>query len=148
MKYYHNLGHGEIKVNYCSNHTLALDLLRISILAKDTLDFYKLSNSFGFQVSDFTVVFYLMSLEFYGIYTMTEIARIKLPKSINELAAFLSQKNFRSLLYVCQVFWSNCSIASDQKDVTERYRPIIENLYRLIDVSKNRYRECSLYFEA
>lgn len=83
MKYHHNLGHGEIKVNYCNNRSLVLDLLRASILAKDTLDFYKLSNSFGFQVSGFTVVFYLMSLEFYGIYTMTEIARIKLPKSMN-----------------------------------------------------------------
>lgn len=92
MKYHHNFGHGEIKVNDSSNDALVLDLSRVSILAKDALDFHKLSNAFGFQVDGFTVVFYLLSLEFQGIYTMTEIARIKLPKCVGELAAFSAKK--------------------------------------------------------
>lgn len=67
MKYRYNLGHGETKVNNCGNHALALELLTVSIFAKDTLDFHKLSNAFGFQVHGFTIVFYPMSLEFHGI---------------------------------------------------------------------------------
>lgn len=101
-------------MNNCSNHALAFDLLRISILAKDTFDFHKLSNAFGFQVIEFTTVFYFISLEFHGTCTMTEIAQIKLPKSINELSSFLSQKKKNPFIAFClPSIWFNYNIASD-----------------------------------
>jgi hypothetical protein len=63
MSFDHNLGHGEVKKCGGNAHDLALDLLRISILAKNTLDFYKLDSSFVVQVNGFSVTFYFISLE-------------------------------------------------------------------------------------
>ncbi|KAI9353944.1 hypothetical protein BD770DRAFT_445279 [Pilaira anomala] len=148
MKYQHNLGHGEVKVDDSCNHVLALDLLRIGLLTKDSLDFNKLENCLGFQVNGFNIVFYIMSLDFKKIYTLTEITRFKVPNSIHGLSAFLSQKNFHALVYICQIFWSNCIIASNEEVLIERFSPTVENLYRLIDASRSKYRECSLSFEA
>jgi hypothetical protein len=88
-----------------------------------------------------------MFLELHGVYTMIEVARIKLPRSLNELVAFLSQNNFHLLVYVYQVFWSNCDIALDQNTVTKHYHSTFENIYRLTDESRNKYHECLICFK-
>lgn len=69
-----------------NNHDLAHDHLRISVLANDTLDFKKLSNILVFQTSGFTITLYLMSLEYKQVYTLAEIEKFKIPRSIDELA--------------------------------------------------------------
>ncbi len=60
LKYGCNLRHGEVKTktSTCDIHALALDLLRINVLAKDTLDHNKLSHTLAFQIHGFTVTFY------------------------------------------------------------------------------------------
>jgi hypothetical protein len=149
LKYGFNLGHGEVKVksNTCDNHALAHDLLRINILAKDTLDYNRLSNVLAFQIHGFTITFYLMSLQFTGLYTLFEIARMTFPRSLTGLATFISLKNLQLLVFICETFWSCCIPDSKPDVVKSRYHPTLKTLYQLIDSSRNSHRECSLHFE-
>ncbi|CAO3698052.1 unnamed protein product [Rhizopus stolonifer] len=99
----HNLIHGKVKECGRNAHDLALDLLRISILAKDTLDFYKLDSSFGVQVNGFSVTFYLMSLELNRVHITSKVERVKVPCSVANLSTFLSLKNFQRLVHATKL---------------------------------------------
>ncbi|KAI7906807.1 uncharacterized protein BX663DRAFT_483489 [Cokeromyces recurvatus] len=109
MSFDHNLGHGEVKRCGRNVHDLALDLLRILILAKDTLDFYKLDSSFGVQNLN-------------HIYTMLEVERVKVPRSVVDLSTFLSLNNFQCLIYVCRVFWANCKKTENEALLLQRHK--------------------------
>lgn len=149
LKYGYNLGHGKVetKSNTCDNHVLAHDLLRINVLAKDTLDHSKLSHVLAFQVHGLTITFHLMTLQFTRIYTLFEIARINFPRSLSEISTFLSLKNIKTLAFVCEIFWNCCSPDSAPEVVKSRYHPTLETLYELVDGRKNRHCECSLHFK-
>ncbi len=52
LRYGYNLGHGEVKAksSVCDYHALCHDLLRLGILAKDSVDHNKLEYAFAFQI--------------------------------------------------------------------------------------------------
>ncbi|KAI7886217.1 uncharacterized protein EV154DRAFT_545345 [Mucor mucedo] len=126
-----SLGFGEVKVANptTDNHALCLDLLRLGIFSKDTVDMNKLQASFKllqldwvyisvrkiwvFHINGFTIIFYLMRLQHDGIYIMQEIDRVAFPASLQYLAVFLSLKNIRTLLMVSDVFWRHCKSVND-----------------------------------
>jgi hypothetical protein len=94
-----------------------------------------------------SITFYLISLRHDKLYTMVEIAHLTFPRSLEELASFVSLKTLQALLFICETFWRLCIPASDPEVIKRKYYPTQRTLYQLIDSSRDRHRECTLRFE-
>ncbi|KAI8878081.1 hypothetical protein K501DRAFT_259306 [Backusella circina FSU 941] len=142
-----SLGFGEVKLARptTDNHALCLDLLRLGAFCKNTIDMNKLQAALAFQINGFSIIFYLMRLRHDGMYIMQEIGRVAFPASLQDLAAFLSLKNIRTLLMVSDVFWRLCKPVNDDSWESMR-RPTNSAIFSLIHASKDRHRLCALEF--
>ncbi|ORE21986.1 hypothetical protein BCV71DRAFT_272345, partial [Rhizopus microsporus] len=107
MSFGSSLGFGEAKLAQptCDKCILCLDLARLATFAKDTV-FLKINNaSLSFQIHSFSVTFFTTRLRHDGIYIMQEIVHMTFPRSVEELATFISMKVWKMLLKVTDVFW-------------------------------------------
>ncbi|KAI8381256.1 uncharacterized protein BYT42DRAFT_482443, partial [Radiomyces spectabilis] len=98
---------GEAKKPKLEPDTQALchDLLRLTVLSKEAIDWHHLTGCISFQINGFTTIFYMMRLRHIGIYTMLEIARLSYPPSLRDLSTFISWKNLKTLMQMSEVFW-------------------------------------------
>ncbi|KAG1043106.1 hypothetical protein G6F43_011744 [Rhizopus delemar] len=151
LSYGPSLSFGEAKVAKptTNNNDLCHDLLRLGIFCKEAIDTHHWNACLAFQIHGFAIVFYLMRLRHDGIYTMYEIAKVLLPRSLEELSSFISLKNLRSLAQVSESFWQLCKSvpASEIGVMISNSRPTHPCFYNLIDSSKNKSRTCALRFE-
>ncbi|PHZ07644.1 uncharacterized protein RHIMIDRAFT_242466 [Rhizopus microsporus ATCC 52813] len=59
---------------------------------------------FCFQIHGSDVAFYMASLSHEGIYTFTQVAKVKFPRSIAELPQFINMRAISQLLQASQCF--------------------------------------------
>ncbi|KAI8988509.1 hypothetical protein BDF20DRAFT_833353 [Mycotypha africana] len=130
----------------CDKYMLCLDLTRLATFAKDTIDENKLNASLSFQIHGFSVTLIFTRLRHDGIYIMQEIAHMTFPRSVEELATFISMKNLKMLLKVTDVFWRLFKPCDNEELIKANGRATHPSLHSLIDISKDRRRLCSLRF--
>ncbi|KAI7873802.1 hypothetical protein K492DRAFT_114737, partial [Lichtheimia hyalospora FSU 10163] len=97
------IGCGEVKAQYQSlNHRLVnIDLMRVAVLAKAASDKHKLKATFTFIVVGKYATFYAFNRLQANLYTMSEIAHIQLPLSLDHVPIFISQVNKVAKVITC-----------------------------------------------
>ncbi|KAG1048978.1 hypothetical protein G6F43_008669 [Rhizopus delemar] len=118
-----SLGFGEVKVQSTANHDLCHDILRLALFSKESIDMNKLAGCFSFQIHGFGITFYLMQLQYTGIYTMIEVGHLTFPRSIHELPTFINPSTLATLLHVGDAFWRLCSTTNDPSVIISRSTP-------------------------
>ncbi|KAG0169899.1 hypothetical protein DFQ30_003112 [Apophysomyces sp. BC1015] len=91
-------GFGEAK-NYeptDNNHSLAWDLVRVAMFNKALIN--------REDHRWFRLTYYVMELNFRGIYSMLEIGQVELPRSVEEADRLMSIKSLRDLTRVAHCF--------------------------------------------
>ncbi|EPB92175.1 hypothetical protein HMPREF1544_01000 [Mucor circinelloides 1006PhL] len=91
----HSLGSGEAKIAQCipDKYNLCHDLLHLALFCKETIDKNQLNASLAFQINGFSLSF---------------------PRSLEELASFVSLKNLNTLMRISEMFWRTCKPVSAQ----------------------------------
>ncbi|EIE84429.1 hypothetical protein RO3G_09139 [Rhizopus delemar RA 99-880] len=103
----HSLGFGEAKIAQCTpdKYNLCHDLLRLALFCKETINKNQLNASLAFEINGFSVVVFLMRLDYDGTYCLYEICKLSFPRSLEELSGFVSLKNSNTLMRISEMFW-------------------------------------------
>jgi hypothetical protein len=62
----------------------------------------------NFHLLGFDIMFYLADLSNGGIYTLSLLAMMEFPRSVEDLPKFINMKTISQLLQVSQCFWNHC----------------------------------------
>lgn len=139
----HSLGFGEAKIAQCTpdKYNLCHDLLRLALFCKETINKNQLNASLAFEINGFSVVVFLMRLDYDGTYCLYEICKLSFPRSLEELSSFVTLKNSNTLMRISEMFWRMCKpvSAQDADTLSDKYRLTHPSLYTLIDGTKNRH---------
>ncbi|KAI8979874.1 hypothetical protein BDB01DRAFT_725487 [Pilobolus umbonatus] len=95
---------GEDKTN--DQYLPIVDLMRIALMGKESIDRNYYSGILGIHVVDFQVTFYLNTLFAEGLYILYEICSVTMPRTIQELRPFLSVEDMlpiKGILNQCKV---------------------------------------------
>lgn len=163
-----NYCHGEVKVadKKEDKFLLAWDLVRLASFNKSLIDEADTPSALAFQLkgmeqitsltammlnicfySGHKVTFYIMELMAEGLYAMTELTSIALPRSAQELSNLVSKKALRELSQVAYVF-ENIEKQSIQEACKSRKKqgPSLAQLGKLLSERKDRNLPCTLHF--
>ncbi|CAO3702471.1 unnamed protein product [Rhizopus stolonifer] len=102
-------GYSEAKSAYQGNNNYLIchDLLRTSILCKNALDTQNMEGVLGLQIIGRTVTLYVLVLPNTGLYIMRELAKIKVPNCLDDLAKLVI--DMPCVLLVLDVFNRVCT---------------------------------------
>lgn len=99
-------GHGETKISEANENyfVLAKDLVRLGYFNRTTINKENVPCALAFQSNGHRVTFYVTELNCSGIYTMTELASIEIPRSVVSLDTLVTRRSLSSLLLVAHSF--------------------------------------------
>ncbi|ORE00731.1 hypothetical protein BCV72DRAFT_300249 [Rhizopus microsporus var. microsporus] len=141
-----SLAYGEAKpaVHSYDNYLVCKDLIRVAVFCKEALDKQLFEGILGIQIIGRMVVFYLLTLPSQGLYTLIPLANIKIPDSIQNLPALVTEAP--AILKVLDVFDRLCVRAACPNVISDRYAPTlpIDSIQQLFSESKSRKRQCVL----
>ncbi|KAG1567567.1 hypothetical protein G6F50_008091 [Rhizopus delemar] len=104
------VGFGETKNGNASKQAVNLDVFRLGVASKRTLDLHDLSACLAFMVKGYHISFFIVSNhKDTPFYTMMEIAAVNFASSISDLHTFVSRKNLDLLAGVSNCFWTTCT---------------------------------------
>ncbi|EIE84086.1 hypothetical protein RO3G_08791 [Rhizopus delemar RA 99-880] len=83
-------------------HTACQGFYRLCIFSKEAIDRYSLRNTISFQVTASSVQFFTMQLEFPFLYTVTELARLRIPTRKCDLLDLMGRVD--NLLFVASLY--------------------------------------------
>ncbi|KAI8394038.1 uncharacterized protein BYT42DRAFT_487579 [Radiomyces spectabilis] len=139
--------YGEVKKHGNVSQTLLVkDFYRLCIFSKEAIDRYNLRNVLFFQVTGNSVTFFSMHLEFSNLYTVTELARLRVPTRKCDLLDLMG--HIDNLMFVASLYRDHCVISDD--DLTSRRCETISSAY-LDAIKKNlapRKRPCNLTLDS
>ncbi|KAG0743341.1 hypothetical protein G6F57_007367 [Rhizopus arrhizus] len=146
-----NFGHGEAKIAEATEnyHVLAWDLCRLGYFNKNIINKDNVKSSFAFQSKGHSVTFYISELAFDGVYVMTELNSIQIPKSVNTLETLITRRSLMCLMQVAHVF---DKIKKEKKNTLQefssmkRVEPSLKQLESLVSEKKDRRRNSSVRF--
>ncbi|KAI9022272.1 hypothetical protein CLU79DRAFT_719231 [Phycomyces nitens] len=99
-----SVGYGEAKVKQgCCTKSLCLDILRLAILTKNTIDINKLDGALAFQIH----------------------AHLCFPQSLEDLPSLLTMVNIKKLLGIKHAFWTICKRSEHPDIIEEKYMPTL-----------------------
>ncbi|KAI9311817.1 hypothetical protein BX666DRAFT_2021173 [Dichotomocladium elegans] len=125
--------YGEVKKNSNVSVTLlAKDFYRLCIFNKEAIDRYNLRNALTFQVTGNSVTFFTMQLEFPFLYTITELARLRIPTKKSDLLDLMGHVD--NLLFVASLYRDHCLVS--ENDLTPRRCDTLSSTY--LDVIKSK----------
>ena len=81
-------GYSEVKAKNTDRYGKQLDLARLAIVGKDTIDAHSHNHVLLFQVVGESMTFYLEYLAAEATYIVAKLNRINLPRSITEIEGF------------------------------------------------------------
>ncbi|KAG1205925.1 hypothetical protein G6F35_011371 [Rhizopus arrhizus] len=115
-----NFGHGEAKIAEATEnyHVLAWDLCRLGYFNKNIINKDNVKSSFAFQSKGHSVTFYISELAFDGVYVMTELNSIQIPKSVNTLETLITRRSLMCLMQVAHVF---DKIKKEKKNTSQEF---------------------------
>lgn len=173
-RYDDTIGHGEAKIAEPNRNTDALcrDLLRLAMFGKSTIDSNTTSMPISFQIHGmcmhiflfintginmemmcvylgFNIRFYLTELKHEAMYTMTEIAHLQVPDSLDTISGLLSKITLNTLLrlnHLVVKIKENKTSGLNTPDHMKRASLSTPELHQLLDRTKNRRRHCPLLF--
>ncbi|ORE00767.1 hypothetical protein BCV72DRAFT_100067 [Rhizopus microsporus var. microsporus] len=122
-----SLGFGEVKLADVTPNLneLGHDLLRLATLSKSALSKSGLHASMSFQIHGYRIKIYMSKLiPGTGITAMLEVLSLEFPKSVHQLDAFTTRRNFDNLVHLYDMFWNNC--LSQQKAETVTTSNVLE----------------------
>ncbi|ORX48477.1 hypothetical protein DM01DRAFT_255700, partial [Hesseltinella vesiculosa] len=142
------IGHGEAKryQGNANNFSLCIDTLRLIIFNKNAIDVHALDAAIAFQVNGFSLTFFFTRLVAYGTYVFFEIARFRLPQSLEDLHTFVTWKNLKLLLAVNDAVSRLCKRPTHARTISSWYRETLPSLQDLVDTSKDQTRTCVMHF--
>ncbi|KAF7732149.1 hypothetical protein EC973_006404 [Apophysomyces ossiformis] len=148
LQYETTIGHGEAKrfQGSASNFNLCMDTLRLIIFNKNAIDVNTLNAAIAFQIHGFSITFFLARLVASGTYVYYEIARFRLPQSLEDLHTFVTLKNLKLLLAVNDVVWRLCKRSDNPHSISSWYRETLPGLQDLVEKSKDQTRTCVMHF--
>ncbi|GAA5816272.1 hypothetical protein MFLAVUS_009798 [Mucor flavus] len=141
-------GFCEVKADYMKNNTVSthLELLRLCIFGKDTIDNEDVENVVLLQAVGHRVIVYLYQQHDGGFYSAFEVDSIEVPKSILELPGFIMKlDDIKRLINLYELF---CATKKDRTDFFRRKIPS-PNIYEMniiINTRKPKKVKTSLEF--
>ncbi|ORX56309.1 hypothetical protein DM01DRAFT_1334784 [Hesseltinella vesiculosa] len=140
-----NVGYGEVKKASMATNSYLVnwDLVRLAIFSKDAIDSNHITGNFAIHVVAPDCTFYLMKLTADGLYTMSEVDRIRLPMSVQDLPAYVS--TFNRLKAVLEIFAAACNPEIGKACNPSWQRPslLATDLTAMLDIKRNRRRKNS-----
>ncbi|KAI8374116.1 uncharacterized protein BYT42DRAFT_499080, partial [Radiomyces spectabilis] len=110
MQFVCSRGCGEVKREGSSNHSYAMDFVRLSVFNRNSIDVHLLECALAFQIQGFTITFYPEKLVAPGLYVMCNFLG-----ALEDVPAFANMRNIRLLLAVSDAFWTNCAVSKNAK---------------------------------
>lgn len=82
------------------------------------------------------------------IYTITELAKVQFPKSLDDMSSFCCLKNLQVLAQITNTFWNTCKRRNNTGEVVDRIAASngIGFLQSFVDPHRNKDRECADFF--
>ncbi|KAL0088412.1 hypothetical protein F4703DRAFT_1734696, partial [Phycomyces blakesleeanus] len=152
----HSVGCGECKVAEVNNnlYILAWDLCRLGYFNKHSINENMIRKAVAFHIYvslnvGHGVTFYVTELAYDGLYTMTEICHIQVPKSLTTMDTLVSRRSLVSLLQIVHVFnqvKEEQTVASKKCSSMKRDGPSLKWLKSFASDKKDRRRESSISF--
>ncbi|KAI8342799.1 hypothetical protein BC941DRAFT_492803 [Chlamydoabsidia padenii] len=146
VKWTAGCGYGETKPAARDNdhYVVCMDLIRVTVLSKEALNKQCLDGVLGIQIVGRTLVFYVLLLPAEGIYTLLQLAEIKIPDGLQTLSHLVVEVS--NILSVMDVFDHLCVHSNDPQIITDRKTPTVplDVLQQLFSVSKDRKWPCHL----
>ncbi|KAG0165887.1 hypothetical protein DFQ29_001289, partial [Apophysomyces sp. BC1021] len=146
VKWGADCGYGEAKPSARDNdhYLVCMDLVRVAILSKEALNSQRLDGVLGIQIVGRTLMFYVLLLPAEGIYTLLQLAEVKIPDSLQNLSHLVMDVS--NILTVMDVFDRLCVSSDNPQIIIDRKTPTVplDVLQQLFSVSKDRKRPCHL----
>ncbi|CAO3593173.1 unnamed protein product [Absidia cylindrospora] len=123
----HAIGFCEVKAkdNEDNSNGVHLDLFRLSMFCKNTLDSGLIKAMIAVQVVDSTLTFYLFTLESAGLYVMFELGRMDAPLTYEQLTQFTMKLDF--LKKISSTYRTHCVKRSKTDSIVGWKRPSLED---------------------
>ncbi|SAL95180.1 hypothetical protein [Absidia glauca] len=139
-------GYGEAKPTARDNdhYLVCVDLVKVAILSKEALNGQRLDGVLGIQIVGRTLMFYVLLLPTEGIYTLLQLAEVKIPDSLQNLSHLVMDVS--NILTVMDIFDRLCVSSNNPQIIIDRQTPTVplDVLQQLFSVSKDRKRPCHL----
>ncbi|CEP09649.1 hypothetical protein [Parasitella parasitica] len=90
------------KSSHVSVALLAKDFYQLCVFSKEAIDQYNLRNVLFFQFTASSVTFFTMQLKFPSLYTITELARLRIPTKKCDLLDLMGHMD--NLLFVASLY--------------------------------------------
>lgn len=116
----------------------------MAVFCEEALDMQLMKGMLGIQIIGRTIKFYLLVLPASGLYTLIDLAVIKLPDSLQNFPGFVTE--VANVMKVLDAFDRVCIPASDVTITICRLTPTLSmsKLRQLFTSSKNRKKPCHL----
>ena len=140
-------GYGEVKARNMDKYGKQVDLARLAIVGKDTLDVHHHNHICLFQIVGETMAFYLEYLAAEGTYIVARLNRIKLSRGIMEIEEFISA--IPSLYRVYTAFKASKATVTREYWI-EKYRETLDtpSFRTVIDKSRLNSRPSFIHHES
>lgn len=104
VKWDADCGYGEAKpaARDSDHYLVCMDLVRVTVFSKKTLNKQSLDGVLGIQIVGRTLMFYVLLLPEEGVYTLLQLAEVKIPDSLQSLSHLLM--DILNILSVMDVF--------------------------------------------
>ncbi|KAI8388926.1 uncharacterized protein BYT42DRAFT_492138 [Radiomyces spectabilis] len=146
VKWATNVGYGEAKPasKDQDNHLICWDLLKVTIFCKEALDSQQMEGILGVQIIGRTIKFYVMTLPAKGLYTLIDLAVIKIPDSLQNFPGFVTE--VANVTKVLDVFDRVCVPAKDVATTRSRRSSTLSMsmFHQLFTSAKDRKKPCHL----
>ncbi|KAI9335214.1 hypothetical protein BD770DRAFT_332511, partial [Pilaira anomala] len=141
------IGYGEVKVAEPTPNSAALasDLLRLATMTSKAIGGSETRSILTFQIHGYNLKVYItQKMPKSLFYTMTEVAEIEFPKSIQDIDSFIKRKNIEALISVYKIFWGVCCETKKDEAENEPESPALDisTIKCINEGSKDRSREC------
>ncbi|KAI8330861.1 hypothetical protein BC941DRAFT_383192 [Chlamydoabsidia padenii] len=144
------IGFCEVKAkdNEDNSNGVHLDLFRLSMFCKDTLDSGLIKTAMAVQTVDNTLIFYLFTLESAGLYVMFELGRMDAPLSYEQLTQFTMKLDFLKIISL--TYRTHCVKRSKTDSIAGWKRSSLENteLKEMLNPGscRNKKKKVALFF--
>ncbi|KAH8549468.1 hypothetical protein BGW37DRAFT_501298 [Umbelopsis sp. PMI_123] len=150
LNYDCSLGHGEVKAEEYTNdkYCLSVDLIKLATFNKDAIDERHLNSCLAFQVVGHHMTVYITKLLAEGLYAMTEITTLSIPKSIQELDTLVTMTTLTKLMEIGTIFWQNCKQSNDSTFFESNRRPTFASpdFKAIVNSTRDRRRPSRILF--